>query len=100
MSINKRISKKNLLRTDFTNRFSKDSFCLNVFIDLLCVSQIQGIVGNSDMHLKNFSLNEADENSHSYIFSGAYDMLPISIVNPADTEETELSLSKKTQFTS
>ena len=47
------------------------------------------IVGNSDMHLKNFSLIESDENSGSYILSDGYDMLPVNTVNPADTEDTE-----------
>ena len=53
------------------------------------------IVGNSDMHLKNFSLIETDENSGNYILSDAYDMLPVNIVNPADTEQTALTLNGK-----
>jgi serine/threonine-protein kinase HipA len=53
------------------------------------------IVGNSDMHLKNFSLIETDENSGSYILSDAYDMLPVNIVNPADTEQTALTMNGK-----
>ncbi|MCR5653514.1 MAG: HipA domain-containing protein [Ruminococcus sp.] len=53
------------------------------------------IVGNSDMHLKNFSLIETDENSGCYILSEAYDMLPVNTVNPADTEQTALTLNGK-----
>jgi len=53
------------------------------------------IVGNSDMHLKNLSLIETDENSGSYILSDAYDMLPVNTVNPADTEQTALTLNGK-----
>ena len=53
------------------------------------------IVGNSDMHLKNFSLIETDENSGSYILSDAYDRLPVNTVNPADTEQTALTLNGK-----
>ena len=53
------------------------------------------IIGNSDMHLKNFSLIETDENSGSYILSDAYDMLPVNSVNPADTEQTALTLNGK-----
>ena len=53
------------------------------------------IVGNSDMHLKNFSLIETDENSQMYILSDAYDMLPVNTVNPADTEQTALTLNGK-----
>ena len=53
------------------------------------------IVGNSDMHLKNFSLIESDENSGSYILSDGYDMLPVNTVNPADTEQTALTMNGK-----
>lgn len=53
------------------------------------------IVGNSDMHLKNFSLIETDETSQTYILSDSYDMLPVNIVNPADTEQTALTLNGK-----
>ena len=53
------------------------------------------IVGNSDMHLKNFSLIETDENSGNYILSDAYDMLPVNTVNPSDTEQTALTLNGK-----
>lgn len=53
------------------------------------------IVGNSDMHLKNFSLIETDENNRQYILSDAYDMLPVNTVNPADTEQTALTLNGK-----
>ena len=53
------------------------------------------IVGNSDMHLKNFSLIETDENSGNYILSDGYDMLPVNSVNPADTEQTALTLNGK-----
>ena len=53
------------------------------------------IVGNSDMHLKNFSLIETDENSSNYILSEAYDMLPVNTVNPADTEQTALTMNGK-----
>ena len=53
------------------------------------------IVGNSDMHLKNFSLIETDEGSGTYILSDAYDMLPVNTVNPADTEQLALTLIGK-----
>ena len=53
------------------------------------------IVGNSDMHLKNFSLIETDEKSGAFILSDAYDMLPVNTVNPADTEQTALTLNGK-----
>ncbi len=52
-------------------------------------------IGNSDMHLKNFSLTETSENSGSYILSKAYDMLPVNTVNPADKEQFALTLNGK-----
>ena len=52
-------------------------------------------VGNSDMHLKNFSLIETAEGSGIYHLSEAYDMLPANVVMPADTEELALTLNGK-----
>jgi len=48
------------------------------------------IVGNSDMHLKNFSLYAPDG---QHILSPAYDMINTLIVMPDDTEELALSLN-------
>lgn len=53
------------------------------------------LVGNSDMHLKNFSLIETDENSQEYVLADAYDMLPVNIVLPEDTEQFALTLNGK-----
>ena len=56
------------------------------------------LVGNSDMHLKNFSLIETAPGSQTYVLSPAYDMLPVNIVSN-DTEETALALNgKKTKL--
>ncbi len=52
-------------------------------------------VGNSDMHLKNFSLIETMDGSGVYHLSEAYDMLPVNVVMPADTEELALALNEK-----
>lgn len=52
-------------------------------------------VGNSDMHLKNFSLVESEEGSKSYQLSDAYDLLPVNVIMPADTEELALTLGGK-----
>jgi serine/threonine-protein kinase HipA len=46
------------------------------------------IIGNSDMHLKNFSLYAPDG-------TPAYDLLPATLVLPEDKEETALSLGGK-----
>lgn len=52
-------------------------------------------VGNSDMHLKNFSLIEKAEGSCEYVLSAAYDLLPVNAIMPEDEEEFALTLFKK-----
>lgn len=52
-------------------------------------------VGNSDMHLKNFSLIETKPNSCEYILSEAYDLLPVNAVLPEDTEQFALTINGK-----
>jgi serine/threonine-protein kinase HipA len=49
--------------------------------------------GNTDMHLKNFSLLEKDGEGMS--LAPAYDLVPTALVNPADTEELALTLNAK-----
>jgi len=53
------------------------------------------VTGNSDMHLKNFSLLETAPESAEYALAPAYDLLPVNVVNPADTEQTALTLNGK-----
>ncbi len=53
------------------------------------------IIGNSDMHLKNFSLIEDAPGSRRFSLSAAYDMLPVNIVLPEDSEELALTLNGK-----
>lgn len=56
------------------------------------------LVGNSDMHLKNFSLIETMPGTQTYKLSPAYDMLPVNVVSQ-DAEETALALNgKKTRL--
>lgn len=52
------------------------------------------VTGNSDMHLKNFSLLESAEGSGQYGLSPAYDLLAVNVVS-ADTEEFALSMNGK-----
>lgn len=54
-------------------------------------------VGNSDMHLKNFSLIETAEGSGEYILSAAYDMLSTNVVIPTDKEQLALTINGKKQ---
>lgn len=51
------------------------------------------LTGNSDMHLKNFSLMR--KSNGYYEFSPAYDLVPVKLVMPADREEMALTLNGK-----
>jgi serine/threonine-protein kinase HipA len=62
---------------------------LTFFFDLTLFSFL---TGNSDMHLKNFSMIEG---ASGWTLSPAYDLLNVAIVLPADTEELALTLSGK-----
>ncbi len=53
------------------------------------------VVGNSDMHLKNFSLLETHEASNLYALSPAYDLLPVNVIMPEDIEEFALTMNGK-----
>lgn len=50
------------------------------------------LVGNNDMHLKNFSLYAPNG---KWVLTPAYDLLNVSMVNPKDTEELALTLNAK-----
>ena len=50
------------------------------------------LVGNNDMHLKNFSLYAP---KGKWEVTPAYDLLNVSMVNPKDTEELALTLNAK-----
>ncbi len=51
------------------------------------------LVGNTDMHLKNFSLLE--NQSNEWVLSPAYDLLSTKIIMPEDKEETALTINGK-----
>jgi serine/threonine-protein kinase HipA len=51
------------------------------------------LIGNADMHLKNFSFLE--DAAIGFLLSPAYDLLSTTLVNPADTEELALTLNGK-----
>jgi len=54
------------------------------------------LCGNNDMHLKNFSMIHGPR---GWTLAPAYDLLNVQIVNPADKEETALTLEgKKSNF--
>ena len=50
------------------------------------------LVGNNDMHLKNYSLYAP---TGKWVLTPAYDLLNVSMVNPKDTEELALTLNAK-----
>lgn len=54
-------------------------------------------VGNSDMHLKNFSLIETSQGSEEYALSAAYDMLSTNVIIPEDKEQLALTANGKKQ---
>ncbi|MEN5054050.1 HipA domain-containing protein [Sphingobacterium kitahiroshimense] len=51
------------------------------------------IIGNNDMHLKNFSM--LNDSSLGWVFSPAYDLLNVKIIFPKDKEDTALLLGGK-----
>jgi serine/threonine-protein kinase HipA len=53
------------------------------------------ITGNSDMHLKNFSLIETKVGSMQYVLSSAYDLLPVKVIMPEDQEDFALAMNGK-----
>lgn len=53
------------------------------------------LTGNSDMHLKNFSLIETTPESGAFVLSPAYDLLPVNVIMPEDQEEFALTMNGK-----
>ncbi|MDO5139229.1 MAG: HipA domain-containing protein [Oscillospiraceae bacterium] len=53
------------------------------------------LTGNSDMHLKNFSLREQESGKRNFCLSKAYDMLPVNVIIPEDQEQLALTLNGK-----
>ncbi len=51
------------------------------------------VVGNSDMHLKNFSLIETSAANQTYVLSRAYDMLPVNVIVPEDQDQMALTVN-------
>lgn len=53
------------------------------------------VMGNSDMHLKNFSLKETEPGNRKFQLSQAYDMLPVNVIMPEDKEQLALTINGK-----
>ena len=60
-----------------------------IYLDLVIFSFL---MGNNDMHLKNFSMIECPS---GWVLSPAYDLLNVAIINPDDKEELALTLNGK-----
>ena len=71
---------------------ARTGFDLSEFYLRLAVSFV---TGNSDMHLKNFSLIEDEPQSRRFVLADAYDLLPVNVIMPEDKEETALTLNGK-----
>src|SRR5690606_22335207 len=72
-----------------------DSYSSNTLLDktfFFDLALFSFLTGNSDMHLKNFSMIES---SSGWVLSPAYDLLNVAIVFPEDTEELALTLVGK-----
>lgn len=74
--------------------------CSNTGLDALRLFEITifcFLTGNSDMHLKNFSVHH--QSSQEVTLSPAYDLLPVKLLLPEDHEEMALPmLGKKSKF--
>lgn len=69
--------------------------CTEFFMRVL----ISYLIGNSDMHLKNFSLIETEPGNREFVLTPAYDMLPVKLFLTGDDEDLALTLNgKKSRF--
>jgi len=71
------------------------NFSNNTLLDkilFLELSLFSFLIGNNDMHLKNFSMIESPS---GWILAPAYDLLNVAILLPEDTEELALTLEGK-----
>lgn len=71
------------------------NYSSNTLLDKLLLFELTVfcfLTGNSDMHLKNFSMIES---ASGWILSPAYDLLNVAIINPEDKEELALTLEGK-----
>lgn len=72
------------------NEYSDNTLLDKVYF--LEIAIFSFLTGNNDMHLKNFSMINNDE---QWTLAPAYDLLNVAIVNPEDTEELALTLEGK-----
>ncbi len=75
------------------SKYSSPSSKTTDLITFFDIAIFSFLVGNSDMHLKNFSIIKDEENQ--YKLSPAYDLMSTNLAMPSDKEEVALSLHKK-----
>ena len=75
------------------------SYSNNTLLDSIFyfeLSVFSFLIGNNDMHLKNFSMIES---TSGWVLAPAYDLLNVAIIFPEDTEELALTIEgKKKKF--
>ena len=71
------------------------SFAGNDVIRFFEVLLFSFIIGNSDMHLKNFSLLR--DHDGTWLLSPAYDLVPVKVVLPADKDDLALTVNGKSR---
>ncbi len=72
-----------------------DAYATNTLLDKLRFFELtvfSFLIGNNDMHLKNFSMIKTN---YGWSLSPAYDLLNVAIVNPDDKEELALTIAGK-----
>ena len=72
-----------------------DEYSDNTLLDKLYFFELaifSFLIGNKDMHLKNFSMIQTN---YGWSLSPAYDLLNVSILNPDDKEELALTMGGK-----
>jgi len=72
-----------------------DVYATNTLLDKLRFFELtvfSFLIGNNDMHLKNFSMIKTN---YGWSLSPAYDLLNVAIVNPEDKEEFALTIAGK-----
>lgn len=85
-------------------KYASPSYRTISLMNFFDIALFSFLVGNSDMHLKNFSIIKDSENQ--YKLSPAYDLLSSNLAMPADKEQMALHVNgkknriRKTDFTS
>jgi len=75
------------------NKYSSPAYKVSDLLRFFDLALFSFLIGNSDMHLKNFSIIKDQENQ--YRLSPAYDLLSSNLAMPSDTEQMALHVHGK-----